>query len=72
MEYTKTVTIPDGPNCIKSGKPCIFARYTKKWNAYNCAIYHRILKGGQTPVKCDLCVTYCESQKENSAGDTPT
>lgn len=56
MSRTVTVTLPDGDYCMRHvGKPCFFARYTKKWNAYNCSIYNKILKGGNIPRKCREC-----------------
>lgn len=61
-----TVEIPEGSHCIQGVKPCIFARYTKKWNAYNCTIYHKILKGGQSPRKCSECIEYCGREGGNT------
>lgn len=56
MSQTITITLPDGDYCMRDiGKPCIFARYTRKWDAYNCAVYNRILKGGKAPRKCREC-----------------
>ena len=61
MSRTVTVTLPEGDYCMRSaGKFCIFARYTKKWNAYNCKLHNRILKGEQIPRKCKACLEYCE------------
>lgn len=57
-----TVSIPDGAICRSGAKPCIFARYTRKWDAYNCMIHHKILKGGQTPRKCAECLEYCKKK----------
>lgn len=69
---TVTVSIPAGDYCIE-GKPCIFARYTRKWNAYNCAIHGQLLKGGQTPRKCQDCRNHCKKLEarnhEKNAGD---
>jgi len=54
------VMIPEGMTCIGENlKPCILARYTKKWGAYNCQLYHRILKGEKTPRKCKECIERC-------------
>lgn len=54
------VEIPAGETCISTdGKRCVMARYTKKWNAYNCAVHNKILKGGNHPRKCRECVSYC-------------
>lgn len=58
---TVTVEIPSDELCKyttpeRFGKPCIFARYTKKWDAYNCALHHCILKGNQQPRKCARCL----------------
>lgn len=56
MSRTVTVTLPEGDYCMRSaGKFCIFARYTKKWNAYNCKLHNKILKGGKIPRKCAEC-----------------
>jgi len=64
-----TVGIPKGEQCVyTAAKPCIFARYTRKWNAYNCTIYHRILKGGQCPRKCPECIEYCGRERRNANG----
>lgn len=61
------VEIPAGETCMYgSGKPCIMARYTKKWNAYNCKMYNRILKGEQNPTKCKQCVEYCKAKEHDS------
>ena len=54
------VSIPDGDTCMyQTGKPCVMARYTKKWDGYNCRLYNRMLKGEQTPRKCKACLKYC-------------
>lgn len=56
MSRTVTVTLPDGDYCMRHvGKPCFFARYTKKWGAYNCIVHNKILKGGNRPRKCREC-----------------
>ena len=60
---TVTVTLPVGDLC-NDGKLCIFARFTRKWNAYNCALHHQILKGGQLPSKCKKCREYCAGQEK--------
>lgn len=60
---TVTVEIPAGTHCT-GVKLCIFARYTKKWNGYNCTVYNRILKGGNDPKKCAQCKLHCNAQKE--------
>ena len=58
------VEIPEGERCMyEDGKPCIMARFTKKWTAYNCRIYNRILKGGQDPRKCGQCIEYCAARE---------
>lgn len=65
MSNSVTVAIPDGEHCMMDIKtPCIFARYTKKWNAYNCALHHQLLKGGQRPQKCLECRNRCKSNQE--------
>ncbi len=60
---TVTVNIPEGQLCAEGMKRCIFARYTKKWNAYNCTIHHKVLKGGQQPRKCRECEDYCMNKE---------
>ena len=58
--YKVEVEIPAGETCLyEMKKPCIMARYTKKWNAYNCKLHNRILKGEQIPRKCKACLEYC-------------
>lgn len=65
--YKVEVDIPAGQTCMyETAKPCIMARYTKKWNAYNCRLHNRILKGEQTPRKCKACLEYCEGEKHDS------
>ncbi len=59
-----TVEIPEGDFCMNGTKPCIFARYAKKMCGYNCQIHHKILKGGETPRKCDECKERCKAQAE--------
>ena len=59
-----TVEIPDGDYCMNGTKPCIFARYTKKWQGYNCQIHNRILKGQEHPKKCYECQARCGQQEE--------
>ena len=64
--YKIEVEIPAGETCmLEMRKPCIMARFTKKWNGYNCKLYNRILKGEQTPRKCKACLEYCKGA-ENS------
>lgn len=59
--YKVEIEIPAGETCLyEMKKPCIMARYTKKWNAYNCKLHNRILKGEQIPRKCKACLKYCE------------
>ena len=62
QQPTVTVEIPEGDHCINGGRPCIFARYTKKWSAYNCALHHKILKGEQNPRKCVECLEHCKGK----------
>lgn len=64
MSVQVTVPIPEGSECRKDNRLCIFARYTRKWNAYNCTIYHKILKGEQEPKKCRECIEYCLGKAE--------
>ena len=61
---TVTVEIPTDESCRystgdRTGKPCVFAKYTKKWDAYSCALHNRILKGNQDPRKCQQCIDHC-------------
>lgn len=65
-----TVEIPDGDFCLgeESGKLCVFARYTKKWGAYNCARHHRLLKGEKFPRKCQSCVEESLSKDGENSG----
>lgn len=56
MRQTIAITLPSGDYCMRDvGKPCIFARYTKKWGAYSCIVHNKILKGGNRPRKCREC-----------------
>lgn len=56
MSQVITIVLPDGEYCMRDArKPCVFARYTKKWDAYNCIIHNKILKGGKIPRKCMEC-----------------
>lgn len=65
--YKVEVEIPAGTMCQgEDGKMCVMARYTKKWDAYNCKMYNRILKGEQKPRKCQQCIEYCEGKKEDA------
>lgn len=64
-----TVNIPEGDSCMVGTKPCIFARYTKRMCGYNCQIHNKILKGGESPRKCDECKERCRAQAEGQNGD---
>ena len=56
MRQTIAIKLPSGDYCMRDvGKPCIFARYTKKWGAYSCIVHNKILKGGNRPRKCREC-----------------
>lgn len=69
MNVSVTVTIPDGDSCmILPKKPCIFARYAKRMNGYNCQLYAKILLGGERPNKCNECLIYCENHTYNKSG----
>lgn len=58
------ITIPDGESCMTENmKPCKLARYTKKWDAYNCQLHNRILKGGKLPRKCKECIERLEKER---------
>lgn len=71
MNPTVTVEIPRGATCLRDNlKPCIFARYSKKWNAYNCAIHHKLLKGYKLPHKCAECMDYCKRKEESRDVDS--
>lgn len=51
------IVIPAGGTCLyENGKPCVLARYTKKFGAYNCQHYHKLLKGEDVPIKCKACL----------------
>lgn len=68
--YTVEVKIPEGEHCMYGAKkPCVMARYTKKWRAYNCRLYNRILKGENTPHKCQQCVEYCRQEAAKNGGE---
>ena len=60
------IEIPDGKTCTyeSSGKPCMLAKYSRKWEAYNCALHHRLLRGGQrAPIKCRECIEAARGEK---------
>lgn len=58
------IKIPDGETCMTDKlKPCKLAAYTKKWDAYNCKLYNRILKGGKTPRKCQECIEHYQKER---------
>ena len=60
MNTTVEVKIPTGETCLNEKmKPCLLARFTKKWGAYNCTLYHKILKGEKVPRKCAECRAKC-------------
>ena len=60
MRTTVEVEIPTRETCLNEKmKPCILARFTKKWGAYNCTLYHKILKGEKVPRKCAECRAKC-------------
>lgn len=66
-EQKKTLTvsaeIPNGNECrYETGKPCVMARYAKRWNAYNCALHNKLLKGGTSPRKCGECLRASQSE----------
>ena len=68
--YKVEIEIPAGDTCLHEvRKPCIMARYTKKWNAYNCKLHNRILKGGEIPRKCNDCKRYCENYESQSGAE---
>lgn len=59
-----TVELPKGKYCrIEGVKTCWFARYVKRYGAYNCAYYNKLLKGGETPKKCRECAEYTEMKE---------
>lgn len=68
MNATVTVEIPSEELCLygtpdRFGKPCLLAKYTKKWDAYSCALYNCILKGNQQPRKCRQCAQRCTKKE---------
>ncbi len=66
--YKVEVVIPADKYCLyELGKPCVMARYTKKWGAYNCRLYNRILKGEKQPRKCRKCLEYCEQMERKNS-----
>ena len=68
--YKVEVEIPAGETCLyEVGKPCIMARYTKKWGAYNCRLHNRILKGEKSPRKCKACAKYCKAMEGGRADE---
>lgn len=58
-EILVTVKIPGGDVC-RDDRKCIFSKYSKAHSAYNCALYGRLLKGGENPRKCRDCREYTE------------
>ena len=57
--------IPDGRSCMElPKKPCIFARYVRRMNGYNCLIHNKVLKGGEQPRKCEECLKYCKAYEQ--------
>lgn len=62
-----TVRIPDGQEC-RDERRCIFTKYSKGHGGYNCALYGRLLAGGDNPVKCRPCKLYCERYRDDPEG----
>lgn len=78
MNPTVTVYLPAGESCMTDRlKPCIFARYIKRFGTYNCLIYNKALaiKGRNIPIKCAECIEYCKgegkNEKESAKAATP-
>ena len=66
MTFERTVTIPDGESCVCGiKKNCIFAVYSRSKNASNCRLYHKMLKGGNYPLKCSECMNDCKEAGGN-------
>lgn len=62
MSVFVRVKIPEGESCMElPKKPCIFARYTRRMNGYNCQIHNKVLRGGEAPRKCAECIAYCST-----------
>lgn len=66
MNLERAVTIPDGDSCVCGiKKNCIFAVYSRSKNASNCRLYHKMLKGGNYPLKCSECMNDCKEAGGN-------
>lgn len=66
MSLHVTVEIPEGEHCREAVKPCVFAKYTRKFNAYNCSLHNKLLKGGQDPKKCEECRRLNAAEEERN------
>lgn len=54
----RTVEIPGGEGCYMNMKPCILAAYSKRYGCYSCKLFSKLLKGGDSPEKCEECREY--------------
>lgn len=62
--HTRTVAIPEGEHCLFAGrKSCPFSAYSKRLSACSCKLYHKLLKGGDTPRRCPECVAEDEAER---------
>lgn len=66
MEILVTVRIPAEESC-RDERRCVFAKYSKGHCGYNCALYGRLLRGGEPPLKCPECAEYVKEYCENAA-----
>lgn len=64
-EIMVTVSIPGGEYC-RDERRCIFTKYSRHHSGYNCALYGKLLRGGDNPRKCAACLEYCR-QREGEA-----
>ena len=68
---TITIDIPSGSYCLYAiKKPCVLAKYNRRYSAYNCRAYNRLLKGGDRPEKCQQCAERCERDEGATACHT--
>lgn len=55
MVDVRKVAIPGGDVCSFGLRNCIFAVYSKHRCAFNCRLYHKLLRGKKSPEKCPEC-----------------
>lgn len=56
MADVRKVAIPEGSACSFGLRDCVFAVYSKHRCAYNCRLYHKLLRGKKHPEKCPECI----------------